>query len=80
MVPEKKIFEGFYHIWAWRSSLYCDQHHVNKFSFHVPKSLNIKLSKNGPMVSEKSKFKFLYVNDLVPRSENDLDLITHLPS
>ena len=23
-VPEKKIFEGFYHIWAWRPSSSCD--------------------------------------------------------
>ena len=32
-VPEKKIFEEFYHIWAWRTSRSCDQHHVNKPSF-----------------------------------------------
>ena len=28
-----KIFKGFYHIWAWRPSLSCDQHNVDKFSF-----------------------------------------------
>ena len=27
-----------------------------KFHFHVPKSLHTKLDKNGPVVSEKSKF------------------------
>ena len=32
------------------------------------------LVKNGPVVSEKSKFQFLNVNDLGPRSRNDLDL------
>ena len=30
--------------------------------------------KNGPVVSEKSKFQFSNVNDLGPRSRNDLDL------
>ena len=33
---EKMIFEDFYHIWAWQSSLSCDQNHVNKFSFPFP--------------------------------------------
>ena len=32
------------------------------------------LVKNGPVVSEKSKFQFSNVNDLGPRSINDLDL------
>ena len=32
------------------------------------------LVKNGPLVSEKSKFQFSNVNDLGPRSRNDLDL------
>ena len=32
-VPEKKIFKGFYHIWAWRPSWSCDQHHVIRFLF-----------------------------------------------
>ena len=32
------------------------------------------LVENGPVVSEKSKFLFSLVNDLGPRSKNDLDL------
>ena len=32
------------------------------------------LVKNGPVVSEKSEFQFSNVNDLGPRSRNDLDL------
>ena len=40
--------------------------------FHVPKSLHKNLVKNGLFISEKSKF--LNVNDLGPRSRNDLDL------
>ena len=41
-VPEKKILKGFYHIWAWRPSLSCDQHHVIKFSLLVPGSFHTK--------------------------------------
>ena len=45
------------------------------FHFHVPKSLYIQnLVKNGPVVSEKSKFYFSYVNGLGPRSRNALAL------
>ena len=32
------------------------------------------LVQNGPVVSEKIRFKFLYVHDLGQRSSNDLDL------
>ena len=32
------------------------------------------LVQNGPIVSEKIRFEFLYVHDLGPRSSNDLDL------
>ena len=32
------------------------------------------LVKNGPVVSEKSKFQFSNVNDLGPRPRNNLDL------
>ena len=39
-VPEKKILERLYHIWALRPSWSCDQHHINNFYFHVPKSLH----------------------------------------
>ena len=29
----RRFLKGFYHIWAWRTSWSCDQHHVYKFSF-----------------------------------------------
>ena len=32
------------------------------------------LVQNGPIVSEKIRFEFLYVHALGPRSSNDLDL------
>ena len=36
LVPEKKIFLGFYHIWAWQPSWLCDQDHLRKLSFPHP--------------------------------------------
>ena len=35
-VMEKKIFLGFYHIWAWRPSWSCDQDRLSKLSFTHP--------------------------------------------
>ena len=32
------------------------------------------LVQNGPVVSEKIRFEFMYVHDIGPRSSNDLDL------
>ena len=66
-VPVKKIFEGFYHIWAWRPSWSCDQYHINKFHFHVPLSSHTNLVKDGPVVSEKSMFLFSYVKAKVKK-------------
>ena len=40
-VMEKKIFEGFYHIWAWRPSWSCDPDVVNKLS--LPKEAPHKI-------------------------------------
>ena len=47
---------------------------LTNFHFLVPESFHTKLVQNGPVVSEKIRFEFLYVNDLGPRSSNDLDL------
>ena len=38
------------------------------------KAYKQNLVKNGPEVSEKIMFYFAYINGLVPRSRNDLDL------
>ena len=64
----EKIFEGFYHIWAWKPSWSCDQDHVNMYL----KAFIQNLVQNGPVASEKIWFEFLYVHG--PRSRNDLDL------
>ena len=57
LVPEKKIFEGFFTIYEHGGHI----DHVTSiilihFHFHVPKSLNTKFVKNGQKVSEKSMF------------------------
>ena len=44
------------------------------FHFLVPEIFIQNLVQNGPVVSEKIWFEFLYVHDLGPRSSNDLDL------
>ena len=36
LFPEKKIFKGFYYIWAWRPYWSCDLDHLNKLSFPHP--------------------------------------------
>ena len=37
LVLEKKIFEGFYHVWAWRPSWSCDLDHLYKLLCHFPR-------------------------------------------
>ena len=69
-VPEKKIFKGFYHIWAWRPSWSCDQIFI---SLYLKAFIKI-LVQIGKVVSEKIPLEFLYVHDLGPRSRNDIDL------
>ena len=44
------------------------------FHFLVPESFHKNLVQIGTVASEKSRFEFLYVHDLGPRSRNDLDL------
>ena len=74
LVPEKKIFKGFYHIWAWRLLGHVTSIISSDFYFLVPESFHKKLVQIGKVVSEKILFEFLYVHDLGPRSRNDLDL------
>ena len=70
-VPEKKIFEGFLP--------YMGMVAIIGIILMIFIALYLKayiqnLVKNGPVVSEKSIFKFSYINGLGPRSRNDLDL------
>ena len=60
-VPEKNIFDWFYHIWAWRPSWSCDPDAANKLSFPLPKGVHIKFGLIGQAVSEEKMFEI--VND-----------------
>ena len=49
-------FKGFLHLWAWRPSWSCDQHHLTNFISMFLKKYIQKFVKNDPVVSEKSMF------------------------
>ena len=53
IVPEKNIFDWFYHIGAWRPSWSCHQY----FSLYL-KAFIQSLVQIGTVVSEKIQFKF----------------------
>ena len=74
-VLEKKIFEGFLPYMSMAAFLVmgpasCHQIFISLYL----KAFIQNLVQNGPVVSEKIGFEFLYVRDLGPRSSNDLDL------
>ena len=43
LVLEKKIFKGFYHIWTWWLSWWCDLNHLFKLWFPLPKDAPNKI-------------------------------------
>ena len=74
-VLEKKIFEGFLPYMGMAAILImgpasCQQIFISLYL----KAFIQNLVQNGPVVSEKIWFEFLYVRNLGPRSSNDLDL------
>ena len=48
------------------------------FHFRVPESVIQYLVQIGTVVSEKIHFDFLYIHNLGPRSESDLDQYSHI--
>ena len=75
LVPEKKIFEGFLPFMGLVAILVmrpASCHHI--FISLYMKAFITNFVQIGTVVSEKIQFEFLYVNDLGPRSRNDLDL------
>ena len=57
-VPEKKIFKGFEHFWAWRPSWSCDLDHLYKLSFPPSQGGSTwNLALTGQAVSEEKKFE-----------------------
>ena len=52
LVLEKKIFKGFYHIWAWRPSWPCDLYHLViyiNFLSHFPRRIHMKFGIDWPI-------------------------------
>ena len=70
-VPEKKIFDRFLPYRGVATILVsCHQIFISLYL----KAFIQSLVQIGTVFSEKIQFKFLYVQDLGPRSRNDLDL------
>ena len=57
LVPEKKIFEGFYHIWAWRPSSSYDTDAANTLSRPTHRGSTQNLILIGQAVSEEKILK-----------------------
>ena len=45
---EKKIFKGFYHIWAWQPFWSMDHTHFSNLSFSWPQRLHMKFEQHWP--------------------------------
>ena len=45
---EKKIFEDFYHIWAWQPFWSMDHTHFSNLSFSCPRTLRMKFEQHWP--------------------------------
>ena len=59
-VLEKKIFKGFYHIWAWRPSWSMDRDHFSNFSFPQPKEAPHEIwAKLAQGLQRRSRLKML---------------------
>ena len=75
MVPGKKIFKVFYHIWAVQPSWSCDLQYVDGFSLTFTYKLTFKIwLKMGSGFFREKQVKSLSINDIAQRSRNDLDL------
>ena len=74
-VPKKEIFEGFLPYMGMAAILFtCPASCYQIFISLYLKAFIQNLVQNGTVVHEKIWFEFLYVQDLGPRSSNDLDL------
>ena len=59
LVLEKKIFKGFYHIWAWRPSWSINRNHFSNLSFPQPKEAPYEIwAKLAQRLQRRSRLKF----------------------
>ena len=57
---EKKIFKGFYHIWAWQPSWLTDRDHFSNLSFPHPKEAPYEIwAKLAQRLQRRSRLKML---------------------
>ena len=75
LLAPKEIFEGFYHIWAWKPSWSCDLEHLNTFSsqHHMEAAYELRLQ-TAKCFLRKRSLKMLNLNDLGQRSVNEMTL------
>ena len=74
-VPEKKIFDGFLPYRSVAAILVMRPASCHQIFISLYLKASIKnLVQISTVVPEKTRFEFLYVQDLGPRSRNDLDL------
>ena len=74
-VREKKIFEGIFTIYGHGGHLgHVTSIMPSDFHFLVPESFHKKIGSDRHSSSEKTRFEFVNVHDLWPRSRNDFDL------
>ena len=60
-VLEKKIFKGFYQIWAWWPSWSTHRDHFSNFLFPLPKEAPYEIWKIGPEAPEEKLFEILNI-------------------
>ena len=74
-VLEKKIFKGFYHIWAWRPSWSTNRDHFSNLLFPQPKEAPYEIwTKIGPEAPEEKLFEILNIFPIQMHKEAKLTL------
>ena len=76
-VLEKKIFKGFYHIWAWQPSWSMDSDHLSYFLFPQPKEAPYEIwAKLAQGLQRRSRLKMLTDGRMDARTDAQTDAPT----
>ena len=74
-VLEKKIFKGFYHIWAWRPSWSMNRDHFSNLSFPLSKEAPYEIwAKLAQRLQRRSFFEILNIFPIQMHKEAKLTL------
>ena len=73
-VLEKKIFKGFYHIWAWRPSWSSNSDHFSNLSFPQPKEAPYEICEKlaHSEAPEEKSFEILNIFSIQMHKEANL--------